>query len=191
MYSFTRMCAQARVGEGARARTHTHTQTYVTNYISRYTIHGNSHTFCRHANVCALIAYMTAYVIRINTQHKLKRIYTNIQTPVCKTSHKSVIIRLIAIYFMEETWNSYWRWEWRIAVDRVLNERLCGKRIEESIFTAEGHFSSLPCPDTFRGLNTLLCDGNQELLRLWYSHIQGTCMEKAIIWRETCPCSWI
>ena len=65
--------------------------------------------------------------------------------------------------------------------DRILNERLCDKRIEESIFTAEGHFSSLPRPDTFRGLNTLLCDGNQELLRLWYSHIQGTGTEKAII----------
>jgi len=107
VFIHTHVCASARGRGRARAHTHTHThthtQTYVTNYISRYTIHGNSHTFCRHANVCALIAYMTAYVIRINTQHKLKRIYTNIQTPVCKTSHKSVIIRLIAIYFMEET----------------------------------------------------------------------------------------
>jgi hypothetical protein len=66
-------------------------------------------------------------------------------------------------------------------IPSVLNERLCDERIEESIFTVEGHISSLARPDTFRSQNFLVCDGNQELVSLWYRHTQGTSMEKEII----------
>jgi len=52
------------------------------------------------------------------------------------------------------------------------------KRLEESIFTVKGHFSSLPRPATFRDLNTLCAMGT----RSYFSF--GTVTYKTPVWKR-------